>query len=258
MAEATKANSKKTAGKKKKKAEKVSGGVGLNLQSAAWLINLDIPWNPGTLEQRIGRIYRLGQEKPVNVINLVAVESIEHNMLGVLQFKKSMAAGVLDDGEDAIFMGDSKFKKFMASVEVITRDTSGSPLVGAVDGMEDSKGVEAIPDAGSAPEPRLDDAATATDDLDVPEEVQPQQATRTPVNKSEAPAPEALVQDGLQFFAQLARTLSDAQATEKLVKSIVHKDEKTGQTYVKLPVENEASVENVLNLLGGLFKMMGK
>ena len=40
-----------------------AGGVGLNLQSAAYLINLDIPWNPAILEQRIGRIYRLGQLK---------------------------------------------------------------------------------------------------------------------------------------------------------------------------------------------------
>ncbi len=235
-----------------------AGGVGLNLQSAAWLVNLDIPWNPGVLEQRIGRIHRLGQEKPVNIINLVAQESIEHNLLGVIQFKKSMAAGVLDDGEDTIFMGDSKFKQFMASVEVITRDTVSGMASVSPDEMEEPTmpsqrdDDDFAPDASPAPpspspEPEADDLR---DDLDIPDEKIPQPS---PANGT----PEALVQNGLQFFSQLARTLSDPQATERLVKSIVQKDEKTGQTFVKLPVENEQAVEGMLNLLGGLFKAMG-
>ena len=238
-----------------------AGGVGLNLQSAAWLVNLDIPWNPGVLEQRIGRIHRLGQEKPVNIINLVAQESIEHNLLSVIQFKKSMAAGVLDDGDDTIFMGDSKFKQFMASVEVITRDTvSGMASVSPEEierptTQRDDDNL--VPDASPAPprptvEPYSDDLP---DDLDNP---LPDVASTSEVPRSPHPqTPEALVQNGLQFFSQLARTLSDPQATERLVKSIVQKDEKTGQTFVKLPVENEQAVEGVLNLLGGFFKAMG-
>lgn len=97
-----------------------AGGVGLNLQSAAYMINLDIPWNPAVLEQRIGRIYRLGQKKNVSIINLVSQSSIEHRMLDVLKFKKGIAAGILDGGENNIFMGESKFKQFMKSVESIT------------------------------------------------------------------------------------------------------------------------------------------
>ena len=49
-----------------------AGGVGLNLQHAAnCVINLELPWNPAVLEQRIGRIYRLGQKQPIDVYNLV-------------------------------------------------------------------------------------------------------------------------------------------------------------------------------------------
>jgi SNF2 family DNA or RNA helicase len=52
-------------------------GQGLNLQKAAnILINVDLPWNPARLEQRIGRIHRNGQEKPVFVYNLVQYSSI--------------------------------------------------------------------------------------------------------------------------------------------------------------------------------------
>jgi SNF2 family DNA or RNA helicase len=232
-----------------------AGGVGLNLQSAAWLINLDIPWNPGVLEQRIGRIYRLGQEKHVNIINLVAQETIEHNLLGVIQFKKSMAAGVLDDGEDAIFMGDSKFKKFMASVEVITRDTLSVAAAPPTEETEEKAAPRQAPaDFDVLPEPSLEPLhepqetpAALPDDLDIPDETPSK--TGTP-----QPAAEALVQNGVQFFSQLARTLSDPQATERLVKTIVQKDEKTGQTYLKLPVENEQAVSGVLQLLGGLLK----
>ena len=50
-----------------------AGGVGLNLQQAAsCCINIELPWNPAVLEQRIGRIYRLGQKRPIDVYNLVS------------------------------------------------------------------------------------------------------------------------------------------------------------------------------------------
>jgi len=238
-----------------------AGGVGLNLQSAAWLINLDIPWNPGVLEQRIGRIHRLGQEKPVNIINLVAQETIEHNLLGVIQFKKSMAAGVLDDGEETIFMGDSKFKQFMASVETITRDTVNGLASVSPDEIEapvapsQTNDEDLAPNA--APQPKTTPLPNELpDDLDTPLPSESNSSEQTPGVRPQTP--ENLVQHGVQFFSQLARTLSDKDATERLVKTIVQKDEKTGQTYVRLPVENEQAVEGVLKLLGGLFNAMAK
>ncbi|KHE91872.1 MAG: hypothetical protein SCABRO_02385, partial [Candidatus Scalindua brodae] len=78
-----------------------AGGVGLNLQSGSVVINMDIPWNPAILEQRIGRVHRLGQKRAVRVINFVSSESIESRILELLKFKKSLFAGVLDaEGED--------------------------------------------------------------------------------------------------------------------------------------------------------------
>ncbi|HEY4046466.1 MAG TPA: DEAD/DEAH box helicase, partial [Acidobacteriaceae bacterium] len=49
-----------------------AGGVGLNLQHASVVVNMDLPWNPAVLEQRIGRVHRLGQRQPVRVLNFVA------------------------------------------------------------------------------------------------------------------------------------------------------------------------------------------
>lgn len=73
-----------------------SGSVGLNLQAASVVVNLDLPWNPAKLEQRIARAWRKHQKNTVNVINLVAENTIEHRMLATLDFKKSLADAVLD------------------------------------------------------------------------------------------------------------------------------------------------------------------
>jgi len=59
-------------------------------------LHMDLPWNPAVLEQRIGRVHRLGQSRPVHVFNFVSQGTIEHGMLDLLKFKKSLFAGVLD------------------------------------------------------------------------------------------------------------------------------------------------------------------
>ena len=72
-----------------------SGATGLNLQVADVVINLDMPWNPARLEQRIARAWRKHQKRPVQVINLVTEHTIEHRMLALLEQKRSLAEGVV-------------------------------------------------------------------------------------------------------------------------------------------------------------------
>ena len=57
--------------------------------------------------ERIGRVHRLGQRHPVRVVNFIAEGTIEHAMLAVLRFKKSLFAGVLDGGEKEVFFRGS-------------------------------------------------------------------------------------------------------------------------------------------------------
>ena len=71
-----------------------AGGVGLNLQAASLVVNLDLPWNPAVLEQRIARAHRHGQRQPVHVINLIAKDTIEERMLDTLAAKRNVFAGV--------------------------------------------------------------------------------------------------------------------------------------------------------------------
>lgn len=77
-----------------------AGGVGLNLQAASHLINLDLPWNPAVLAQRIGRIHRIGQRSSVNVVLMISEASFEERLETSLDGKRALfAAAVGDDDE---------------------------------------------------------------------------------------------------------------------------------------------------------------
>lgn len=67
-----------------------SGGEGRNIQFCNTLVNFDVPWNPMTIEQRIGRIDRIGQQREVFVFNLVTRGSLEEQVLQLLEEKISM------------------------------------------------------------------------------------------------------------------------------------------------------------------------
>jgi len=82
-----------------------AGGVGLNLQEAAnALVHLETPWNPAVLEQRVGRIYRMGQSKPIQVVSLVSENCIEARIAQVVEHKRALF--------DGLFRGDSDELRF--------------------------------------------------------------------------------------------------------------------------------------------------
>ena len=112
-----------------------AGSTGLNLQAASVIINVDLPWNPAVLEQRVARIYRIGQERNIEVINLVAANTFEESMLAKLKFKTSMFEGVLDGGEDSIFASNNKFSKIMDDL----KETMETPLSSGEEPVEDSE-----------------------------------------------------------------------------------------------------------------------
>ncbi len=77
-----------------------AGSTGLNLQAANTVINVDLPWNPAVLEQRIGRAHRMGQKRPVQVFLLVTVDTLEESLLTTLSTKHELALAVLDPEAD--------------------------------------------------------------------------------------------------------------------------------------------------------------
>ena len=81
-----------------------SGGEGRNIQFCNTLINFDVPWNPMAIEQRIGRIDRIGQQREVFVFNLVTRDTLEEHILRLLDEKISMFELVV--GEVGAILGD--------------------------------------------------------------------------------------------------------------------------------------------------------
>ncbi|MFV1967164.1 MAG: DEAD/DEAH box helicase [Pirellulaceae bacterium] len=77
-----------------------AGSTGLNLQAANTVINVDLPWNPAVLEQRISRAHRMGQQRPVQVFVLVTENTLEENLLKTLSSKHDLALAALDVESD--------------------------------------------------------------------------------------------------------------------------------------------------------------
>lgn len=232
-----------------------AGSTGLNLQVASILINLDLPWNPAVLEQRIARIYRIGQKRNIQVINLVASQTIEERMLSTLNFKTSLFEGILDNGEDTIFLEDSKFDKIMDSIKVVA-DASEM----ADDAHTDGSNIT-LDDKEEKVEQATDkEAVTELMESQEEESVLPKEQkvdTKTAFGEVEE-HPERLVQQGLSFLSGLARTLSSPEATQKLVDSIIEEDKETGQTTLRIPVPDKESVTGILNLFGKLLSGSNK
>lgn len=251
-----------------------AGSTGLNLQAASILINLDLPWNPAILEQRIARIFRLGQERPVQILNLVSKNSIEEGMIEKLRFKTSMFEGVLDGGEDTVFVNSDKFKKFMDELDVVMKDTPEVPVVEYVDeepeetpifdDMEEERLDDNTDDQQSAwsetPQeeaaaedyPSSANSANETSEPSSPESHSPSQPTHVPQPHTPC-EPKELVNQGISFLSGLAETLKSPEATQQLIDNIVEVDSETGQTNIKIPVASKENVSNVLQLIGKLF-----
>jgi hypothetical protein len=239
-----------------------AGGVGLNLQHANAVVNLDLPWNPAVLEQRIGRVHRLGQRQPVQVVNLIAENTIEHGMLDVLAFKKGLFAGVLDGGSDEVFLGGTRLKKFLESVEQVS---GAIPAAGNGDVRQPFQAdealdrIEAIRDSGRARP------------IDVTRGKQPdvRNVGVPPATGGEGPSVSVGGQDGRapdaaaalagwQRFFSAGRELLDGMAKALLPTGAegvqVERDPQTGQSYVKLPLpspEALAALETALSVLRG-------
>ncbi|CAM3168877.1 SNF2-related protein [Filibacter tadaridae] len=84
-----------------------SGSEGINLQFCYHVINYDLPWNPMKLEQRIGRVHRLGQENDVHIYNLAIQNTIEDHILDLLYVKIGVFEKVVGELDDIL----SAFKK---------------------------------------------------------------------------------------------------------------------------------------------------
>ena len=103
-----------------------AGSEGRNLQFCNVICNFDLPWNPMKIEQRIGRLSRIGQTRDVHVINLVAGETLESALLYLLDAKIAMFELVI--GEIDMILGnvdeEKEFEELVTEIWLETRDNT--------------------------------------------------------------------------------------------------------------------------------------
>ena len=129
-----------------------AGGVGLNLQVASYVIHLDLPWNPGKLDQRTARAHRLGQTRGVSVTYLCAERGIERGIEGTLAGKRAVREAALDASSQVEELEAPSFTMFLTTLREVF-DSLGLPSQDA--GVEDLQpgGVELpVSDAGDSPQ----------------------------------------------------------------------------------------------------------
>jgi hypothetical protein len=213
-----------------------AGGVGLNLQHASVVVNVDLPWNPAVLEQRIGRVHRLGQTRPVQVVSFVAKGTIEEGMLGLLGFKRSLFGGVLDGGEREVVLGGDRLKRFMESVEKVT---TAIP----------EPGVEEAPPAPTAEAPAEDGDAGVV-------------ASAGTAGATDGDPLENLLRTGLQLVEQFLRAVQTRDggrapgdgAGARPLETV--RDARTGERYLRIRMPAPDVVERVGQSLRALLESL--
>jgi hypothetical protein len=200
-----------------------AGSTGLNLQAANTVINVDLPWNPAVLEQRIARAHRMGQTNPVQVYILVTEGTIEESLLATLSVKKELALAALDADSD---------------VDLIEMPRSSEDL---------KKKLEVL--LGAKPEAPVDESARRSN-ADVADSL----AAREQLSQSGA----ALVGAAVDFLTKLLppvepspQTVEMTRAVSQRLQQAVERDEQ-GRPRVSLTLPNDDLLEKLASALAGL------
>jgi hypothetical protein len=200
---------------------------------------MDLPWNPAILEQRIARIHRMGQTRPVRIVNFVAKGTIEEGMLSVLAFKRSLAAGILDGAGGEISLGGSRLNRFMKDVENVTGNMGQGEAVTAA---EEAGDIVAAERAGSA-----EDVAADRGDGTTGSAVAQPEAVGPPVRDTSPDPWQALVQIGSQFIAALTADGNAAKAHPW-----IERDPATGGQILKMPLPPPETARRLADALSAL------
>ena len=204
-----------------------TGSTGLNLQIASRVINLDLPWNPSVLEQRIGRVHRIGQRRNIQVLNMISQDSFEERMLATLEVKASLFEGILDNGDDTVVLDDSRMNNILKAVADYVGEGTDSPdNLSAVMpvGPEDTDNEMAnVQEEGPAAEDRETDCSE-------------------------------LLKRGSDLLSDLSAVLKSPEKTAGLLDAIVHTDAETGKSELRIPVPDKDAVATILAGLLGLLR----
>ena len=200
-----------------------AGSTGLNLQAANTVINVDLPWNPAVLEQRISRAHRMGQKNPVQVFVLITEDTIEEKLLTTLSAKHELALAALDAESDV-------------------------DVVDMVSGMEELKRrLEVL--LGAAPEAPVDESQKAETE---------QEAERLAQRERVSVAGGQLVAAAFSFLGELVPKQEPTEQSQQMAQLIkgsmadcLEKDEQ-GRPQFTVTLPNETALDGLADSLASL------
>ena len=247
-----------------------AGGVGLNLQAASAVINFEPPWNPARLEQRIGRVHRLGQAHPVHVVHLLTKDSIEERVWETLKLKKSLFAGVFDSPTGEVSFAALGRKSVLQQVKEIFADQPGRPKP-----VIDQTPAKPVPAVSLAPSL----AAAAPQPAEVPAQAVPA-ASVAAFTAAAAPQPAevpaaapgngfeqaagGLIETGLRFLESLAAMVQRApagaaeQPIERRLASLVSQEPHTGRKVLSIPLPQSFDEDRLKRAIAGVLSAFGR
>ena len=249
-----------------------AGGVGLNLQAATAVINFEPPWNPARLEQRIGRVHRMGQTRPVQVIHLLTEGSIEERVWETLRLKKALFAGLFDSGSSEVSFEKLGRRSMLQAVKDIFADqpTKPKPVVSTslsataatpVAPPALTAGTAAdmpLPSAGAEP-PRISAGFGATPTPILPpiagKAPTPPAPPAVPVRPDPVNAGQALLEAGLRFLESIAAPADGASASnpiEAAISRLVRTDPVSQRPVITLPLPESLTIGRIAGALAGL------
>lgn len=208
-----------------------AGGVGLNLQAASAVVNFEPPWNPARLEQRIGRVHRLGQAHPVHVVHLLTKDSIEERVWETLQLKKSLFAGVFDSPTGEVSFAALGRKSVLQAVKEIFANQPGRP------------------------KPLIDQAPSKAIPIQ-PAPASPPAASARPSTEFEQAAA-GLIEMGVRFLESLMAAGQDAPLGETL-SNLVTVDPRTDRPALSIPLPKSVDRKRLIGALSAVLGAFGR
>jgi superfamily II DNA or RNA helicase len=213
-----------------------AGGVGLNLQAASTVVNLEPPWNPARLEQRIGRVHRLGQSHPVQVIHLLTTNSIEERVWETLRLKKSLFAGVFDSPTAEVSFAALRRKSVLQAVKEMFADQGATKVAPGQ-----------LPSSAVSVETKAPAPATGSPS-----------APRVAVGEAAA----GLIEAGLKFLESLAPAVTAEPAQESAIgralSGVFSRDRRTNQPVLSIPLPASVTEGRLAKAITGLLTSLAR
>ena len=223
-----------------------AGGVGLNLQAASAVINFEPPWKPARLEQRIGRVHRLGQAHPVHVVHLLTKDSIEERVWETLKVKKSLFKGVFDSPAAEVSFAALGRKSTLQAVKEIFADQPARPKP-----VTDKAPTKPVP-TRSAPEQASPTTPSRAAAAQPPAE---RRAASQPAAFEQAAA--ALIETGVRFLESLTAVARSAPDGSGL-SSLLSRDPCTRRPVLSIPLPESFDQGRIAQAISALLGSIGR